>query len=406
MSRTASSPEPPNAERPSRQLARVYEDDYWTQMDRLNVLRPDETPHATEFIDEMQRPDRRAGRHRARVRHRGSGRVLPGRHASRRTDGCRDRTLTELLDSAGARVEIDEQKRSPVDFALWKAAKPGEPQWESPWGPGRPGLAHRVLRDVARDPRRRLRHPRRRRRPRLPAPRERDRAGRGRRPRVRAPLAALGHGECRRREDVEVARQLRHARRTYSTASTRAPSACSCCRRTTGGRWSSARRRSPMPRRPSRGSTRSYAAARGAPTARGRTGRYVARSATRWTTTSTRRRPSRCCSISCRRANTALDDGRADDAAGLVAAVLGTDRSPRDRAPRRRARPRRRDRSARRGTRRSAGARRLRRGRRDPRRSCGPKASRWKTRRAAPCGAGSSPMKPVDCPGRARPDGP
>ena len=40
---------------------------------------------------------------------------------------------------AGARVEVDERKRSPVDFALWKAAKPGEPSWPSPWGAGRPG---------------------------------------------------------------------------------------------------------------------------------------------------------------------------------------------------------------------------------------------------------------------------
>src|SRR5262249_25413899 len=40
---------------------------------------------------------------------------------------------------AGARVEVDERKRSPLDFALWKAAKPGEPSWPSPWGEGRPG---------------------------------------------------------------------------------------------------------------------------------------------------------------------------------------------------------------------------------------------------------------------------
>ena len=40
---------------------------------------------------------------------------------------------------AGVRVEVDEDKRHPVDFALWKAAKPGEPAWDSPWGPGRPG---------------------------------------------------------------------------------------------------------------------------------------------------------------------------------------------------------------------------------------------------------------------------
>jgi cysteinyl-tRNA synthetase len=47
------------------------------------------------------------------------------------------RNLDELL--AGARVEVDERKRDPRDFALWKAAKPGEPAWPSPWGPGRPG---------------------------------------------------------------------------------------------------------------------------------------------------------------------------------------------------------------------------------------------------------------------------
>jgi cysteinyl-tRNA synthetase len=47
------------------------------------------------------------------------------------------RTLDSMI--AGARVEIDEQKEHPADFALWKAAKPGEPTWESPWGPGRPG---------------------------------------------------------------------------------------------------------------------------------------------------------------------------------------------------------------------------------------------------------------------------
>jgi cysteinyl-tRNA synthetase len=40
---------------------------------------------------------------------------------------------------AGARVDVDERKRHPMDFALWKSAKPGEPAWESPWGPGRPG---------------------------------------------------------------------------------------------------------------------------------------------------------------------------------------------------------------------------------------------------------------------------
>src|SRR6266571_3134089 len=40
---------------------------------------------------------------------------------------------------AGARIEVNDKKRNPGDFALWKGAKPGEPKWESPWGPGRPG---------------------------------------------------------------------------------------------------------------------------------------------------------------------------------------------------------------------------------------------------------------------------
>ncbi|MBI4818583.1 MAG: cysteine--tRNA ligase [Deltaproteobacteria bacterium] len=47
------------------------------------------------------------------------------------------RSIEDLL--AGARVEVDERKKSPNDFALWKSAKPGEPSWESPWGKGRPG---------------------------------------------------------------------------------------------------------------------------------------------------------------------------------------------------------------------------------------------------------------------------
>ncbi|MEL5849228.1 MAG: cysteine--tRNA ligase [Candidatus Igneacidithiobacillus chanchocoensis] len=47
------------------------------------------------------------------------------------------RSLDEL--QVGARIEVGEEKRDPLDFALWKAAKPGEPAWPSPWGPGRPG---------------------------------------------------------------------------------------------------------------------------------------------------------------------------------------------------------------------------------------------------------------------------
>jgi cysteinyl-tRNA synthetase len=47
------------------------------------------------------------------------------------------RRLDDMM--AGARIDVDERKHHPMDFALWKASKPGEPVWDSPWGPGRPG---------------------------------------------------------------------------------------------------------------------------------------------------------------------------------------------------------------------------------------------------------------------------
>ena len=47
------------------------------------------------------------------------------------------RSLDDMM--AGARIEVDDRKHNPMDFALWKGAKPGEPSWDSPWGPGRPG---------------------------------------------------------------------------------------------------------------------------------------------------------------------------------------------------------------------------------------------------------------------------
>ena len=58
------------------------------------------------------------------------------------------RDLDDLL--AGARIEVDERKEDPLDFALWKAAKPGEPTWPIPWGAGPARLAHRVLGDELR----------------------------------------------------------------------------------------------------------------------------------------------------------------------------------------------------------------------------------------------------------------
>ncbi len=121
-----------------REVADRYEKEYWDQLDRLGVRRPDDVPRATEFIDEM------VGLIGELVA-RGHAYVIEGEGVYFQVDTypgygeLSGRKVDDLIEGAGSRVDVDEQKRSPVDFALWKAAKPGEPAWESPWGRGRPG---------------------------------------------------------------------------------------------------------------------------------------------------------------------------------------------------------------------------------------------------------------------------
>jgi cysteinyl-tRNA synthetase len=122
------------------ELAARFEAAYFAELDRLGVRRPTVTPYATAYIEEMQRlvGELVADGHAYTVEGDNGGVYFDV--ASFPSYGALPhRTLEQLLDSAGARVEIDEAKRNPVDFALWKAAKPGEPAWDSPWGRGRPG---------------------------------------------------------------------------------------------------------------------------------------------------------------------------------------------------------------------------------------------------------------------------
>ena len=104
-------------------------------MDRLGVLRPHETPHATDYVPQMVQL---------------IGALVDAGRAYETSDGVYLQVekvegygvlAHQSLDSlrTGARVEANEEKRSPLDFALWKKAKPGEPSWPSPWGDGRPG---------------------------------------------------------------------------------------------------------------------------------------------------------------------------------------------------------------------------------------------------------------------------
>ena len=108
---------------------------WWEIMDALGVLRPDETPHATAYVAQMiALIDDLVARGVAYETATGvylSVLDVPGYGLLAR----------QPLDSlrAGARIEADEEKRSPLDFVLWKKAKSGEPSWDAPWGAGRPG---------------------------------------------------------------------------------------------------------------------------------------------------------------------------------------------------------------------------------------------------------------------------
>ncbi len=108
---------------------------FYDDMDALHLLRPTYEPRATQYIAQMQ----------AMIQE------LIGKGLAYESDGdvffsvakfpeygrLSKRDINEL--EAGARVSVNESKRDPLDFALWKAAKPGEPKWPSPWGEGRPG---------------------------------------------------------------------------------------------------------------------------------------------------------------------------------------------------------------------------------------------------------------------------
>jgi cysteinyl-tRNA synthetase len=116
-------------------VAKKYADEYYRDMDLLGVSRADLEPNATDHIKEMIETIE----------------VLIEKGYAYSVDGdvyfevnkfsgygkLSKKNIDDLV--SGARVDIDERKKSPLDFALWKSSKEGEPWWESPWGRGRPG---------------------------------------------------------------------------------------------------------------------------------------------------------------------------------------------------------------------------------------------------------------------------
>lgn len=122
--------------RTAAEVAEEYSCAFIEQMHRLGVLDPDIRPRATREIAAMQDMISTLieGGHAYAVK---SGDVYFSVRSDNRYGVVSGRNIDQL--QVGARVEENIDKRDPLDFALWKAAKPGEPSWPSPWGEGRPG---------------------------------------------------------------------------------------------------------------------------------------------------------------------------------------------------------------------------------------------------------------------------
>jgi cysteinyl-tRNA synthetase len=120
---------------PAQEISERYIAECRTDMASLGVLPADQEPKATEHIKAMITLIERLAR--KGVAYAVDGDVYFEVRRFPAYGRLSGKNIEEL--QAGARVEVDERKRDPLDFALWKASKPGEPAWDSPWGPGRPG---------------------------------------------------------------------------------------------------------------------------------------------------------------------------------------------------------------------------------------------------------------------------
>jgi len=119
----------------SRSISEKYTREYEEDMAALGARPPDIVPRVTDHIPEIQMLIRKIlDRDRAYVV---DGDVYFRIEAFPEYGKLSNRDKDMMI--AGARVDVDPRKHDPLDFALWKAAKPGEPSWPSPWGDGRPG---------------------------------------------------------------------------------------------------------------------------------------------------------------------------------------------------------------------------------------------------------------------------
>ncbi len=118
-----------------REVSERFIEAFYEDMDALKLERPDVEPKATDHITDMiELVEGLVDRGHAYVV---DGDVYFDVSSFPEYGKLSGRSVEEMR--AGARIEVDDKKKNPLDFALWKASKPGEPAWDSPWGLGRPG---------------------------------------------------------------------------------------------------------------------------------------------------------------------------------------------------------------------------------------------------------------------------
>jgi cysteinyl-tRNA synthetase len=120
---------------PAGELAQKYADSFFVDMDALGIVPPDVTPYATGEIPKILEVVQ--GLVDKGYAYQANGSVYFRVRQAADYGKLSRRNLEQMV--AGARIESSEEKEHPMDFVLWKASKPGEPLWESLWGPGRPG---------------------------------------------------------------------------------------------------------------------------------------------------------------------------------------------------------------------------------------------------------------------------
>lgn len=118
-----------------KELGDRFIEEYFKDADNLGIKRATVHPRATEHVQDIIEFIKRL--EEKGLAYEVEGDVYFDTSAFPDYGKLSGQNMEEL--EAGARIDVDEKKRNPMDFALWKAKKPGEPAWDSPWGPGRPG---------------------------------------------------------------------------------------------------------------------------------------------------------------------------------------------------------------------------------------------------------------------------